>query len=92
MGARSERSRAHAAPPHLLRHGLREREEVRDALAVLDLLRAQLVVLRLHAQQLLALVKEVRLRVRERALQRAHLFLARPPLEAHAREVRDLRL
>jgi hypothetical protein len=65
---------------------------VRDALAVLDFLRAQLVILPLHAQQLLALVKKVLLRVRQRALQLADLLLAGAPLEARAVQIRVLGL
>jgi hypothetical protein len=65
---------------------------VRDALPVLDLLRLELVVLGRHAQQRLALVKEVRLRVAQRALKLADLVFARPPLEAHAIQLGVLRL
>ena len=65
---------------------------MRDALAVLDFLRAELIVLPLHTQQLLALVKEVFLCVRECALQLAYLLLARATLEARAVQVRVLSL
>ncbi len=88
MGVRGEREREGAnvrlspifSSTYLLRHRLRQRQQVRDALAVLDLLRLEAVVLGREAQRVLALVVEEELCVRDGLLQLTNLLVARPRL------------
>ena len=77
---------------HLLRNGLSERQQVRNAPPVLQLLGLELVILRSQAQRHLALVVQQHLGVRQGALQLLHLLIPGPQCPAQAVQLRAVRL